>query len=64
MKKMIWQHDERFKEPVFVLGVVLNHDLMWNQARAYVLDADQKFHDIPANELKLTVEDYNKIFAV
>lgn len=61
MKKMIWQHNS-IKEIVFVLGIAWNNNALLNNARAFVLDANQVFHDIPANELKLTVEDYNKIF--
>jgi len=63
MKKMIWQHNN-IKETVFVLGIAWNNNALLNNARAFVLDANQVFHDIPANELKLTTEDYNKIFAI
>ena len=63
MKKMVWQHNGA-KEIVFVLGFAWNNNALLNNARAFVLDVNQVFHDIPANELQLTVEDYNKTFAV
>ena len=49
---------------MFVLGIAWNANALLNNARAFVLDANQVFHNIPANELKLTTEDYNKTFAI
>ena len=64
MKKMIWKHNGK-AETVLFMGIMFKPQTFGfsNAVHACIMLASQHYIVVPIDELSLSPEDYNKIFA-
>jgi len=65
---MTWTHivdGEPREETVLFMGVSVNPNTPGFDCTIYacIMDSNQVYHTVPVNQLSLSTEDYNKIFA-